>query len=274
MSKTKFTILQGDAVKHMRDYDEPFVDAVVTSPPYNLGIDYGSEVPDNLSRSDYINKFTVEWMTEVHRLLKPDGHLFVNLGASPANPLLPHQVVLKAVEMGWVLQNSIHWIKSITFDGKDGQKVTRGHFKPINSPRFLNDAHEYIFHFTKDGVRPIHRKVEGVGVPYSDASNIARWAHTGGENLRCGGNNWLMPYETIQSEKLQRPHPATFPVELAERCLRMAGCPKVVLDPFAGIGTTLKAAAQCEAEWAIGIDLSAAFCVAAGHRLDAKVHYA
>lgn len=271
---TKFTLLQGDAVAHMRDYEPATVDAVVTSPPYNLGIDYGSEVTDNMPRAQYLSEFTPTWMREVYRLLKDDGHFFLNVGASPTNPMLPYEIISVATSVGWVLQNTIHWVKSITFDDRDGKKVTRGHFKPISSPRFLNDSHEFIFHLTKDGKRPIHRKAEGVGVPYSDPSNIDRWDHTGGENLRCGGNNWLIPYSTIQSVKIQRPHPATFPVELAARCLRLAGCPKVVLDPFSGIGTTLVAAKSCEAEWAIGIDLSSQFCIEASHRLDTKVHYA
>lgn len=271
---TKHTILQGDAAAHMADYEDKTIDAVVTSPPYNLGIDYGSAVSDKMSRGDYLDVFTMGWMSQVFRLLKDDGHFFLNLGASPSDPMLPFQVMLRAIDMGWQLQNTIHWIKSITFDDKAGNKVTRGHFKPINSPRFLNDAHEYIFHLTKDGKRPVHRKAEGVGVPYSDTSNVERWGHTGGDNLRCGGNNWLIPYLTIQSSRLQRPHPATFPQELVTRCLRLAGNPKVVLDPFVGIGTTSLAAAECEAEWAIGIDLSMEYSTEAAYRLGTKAHYA
>lgn len=270
---TKHTILQGDCVKHMKDYEDGTIDAVVTSPPYNLGIDYGG-ISDKMPRFDYLHKFTVEWLEQVQRLLKAEGHLFLNLGASPTDPMLPYEVIMKAKEMGWCLQNSIHWIKSITFTDAKGNQITRGHFKPINSPRFLNDSHEFIFHLTKDGNRPIHRKAEGVGVPYSDPSNVKRWNHTGGDNLRCGGNNWLIPYVTIQSTKLQRPHPATYPVELAERCLRLAGCPKVVLDPFVGIGTTNVAAERCGAEWAIGIDLSAEYALEASCRTKTKVHYA
>lgn len=271
---TKHTILQGDAAAHMAEYDDAIIDAVVTSPPYNLGVDYGSTVPDNMSRGDYLDVFTMGWMSQVFRLLKGDGHFFLNLGASPSDPMLPYQVMLRAIDMGWQLQNTIHWIKSITFDDKAGNKVTRGHFKPINSPRFLNDSHEYIFHLTKDGNRPIHRKAEGVGVPYSDVSNVQRWGHTAGENLRCNGNNWLIPYETVNSNKLQRPHPATFPVELARRCLLLAGKPKVVLDPFVGIGTTCVAAAACEAEWAIGIDLSTEYATEAAYRLGTKAYHA
>ena len=258
----------------MQEYDDQTIDAVVTSPPYNLGIDYGSTVTDSGTREEYLTEFTPAWLTEVKRLLKPDGHFFLNLGAAPSNPLLPYQVLMLAVGMGWKLQNTIHWVKSITFEDKKGDKVTRGHFKPINSPRYLNDAHEFIFHLTHDGCRPVCRKADGVGVPYSDPSNITRWDHTDGENLRCGGNNWLIPYETINSSTLQRPHPATFPVELVERCLKLAGEPKVVLDPFVGIGTTMVAAEKCGAEWVIGIDLCAEYAVEAVHRLNTKVHYA
>ena len=53
-----------------------------------------------------------------------------------------------------------------------------GHFKPINSPRFLNDCHEYVFHFTKSGRVELNRLA--LGVPYQDKSNIGRWSHTRG----------------------------------------------------------------------------------------------
>jgi site-specific DNA-methyltransferase (adenine-specific) len=83
-----------------------------------------------------------------------------------------------------------------------------------------------------------------MGVPYSDKSNIKRWAHTKGRDLRCRGNNWFIPYETIVNRKKQRPHPATFPVELALNCLKIHGCQpeSVVLDPFLGIGSSALAA--------------------------------
>ena len=95
------------------------------------------------------------------------------------------------------LQNTIHWIKSISIEEKNGKIVSRGHFKPISSRRFLNDCHEYVFHFTKSGRVEIDRLA--LGVPYQDKSNIARWSHTSGRDRRCRGNTWFIPYETIQS---------------------------------------------------------------------------
>lgn len=134
-----------------------------------------------------------------------------------------------------------------------------GHFKPINSDRFLNDTHEYLLHLTHRGDVKLHRKAPGVGVPYEHASNVSRWAHTGGGNLRCRGNVWVLPYKTIQSSDKQRPHPATFPVELPERAIRLHGgadCSGLrVLDPFTGIGTTGVAAVRCGVASFTGIDV-------------------
>jgi len=75
----------------------------------------------------------------------------------------------------------IHWIKSIAisqddvgdYPGIEGD-VAVGHYKPINSKRFINDCHEYIFHFTHKGNVRLDRLA--VGVPYQDKSNIDRWA--------------------------------------------------------------------------------------------------
>ncbi len=136
--------------------------------------------------------------------------------------MLPHEIVFQFRDL-FVLQNTIHWIKSIAIDDR-----TFGHFKPISSKRFLNDCHEYIFHFTKTGRVEIDRLA--LGVPYQDKSNIARWSHTRGRDKRCRGNTWFIPYETIQSREKERPHPATFPVQLAEWCIKLHGVSRVEGD--------------------------------------------
>ena len=124
------------------------VDLVVTSPPYNLGICYGKYF-DRGKRDDYL-RWCVQWATELHRVLKPDGSFFLNLGASPSNPMLPHELVFQLRDL-FFLQNTIHWIKAISIEDDEGAIVSRGHFKPISSRRFLNDCHEYIFHLHAGG---------------------------------------------------------------------------------------------------------------------------
>jgi site-specific DNA-methyltransferase (adenine-specific) len=160
--------------------------------------------------------------------------------------MLPHQFVIELASSsgGFLLQNTIHWIKSITIENRKGDLKSHGHFKPINSKRFLNDCHEYIFHFTKTGRAELDRLA--LGVPYQDKSNIARWSHTRGSDLRCRGNTWFIPYDTIQSRDKDRPHPATFPVRLPEMCLRLHGVDRIktVADPFLGLGSTAVACAK------------------------------
>jgi site-specific DNA-methyltransferase (adenine-specific) len=236
----------------MARLEEKSVSLCVTSPPYNLGIGY-NKYKDDQGRRPYL-AWTRQWVAEVKRLLKDDGSFFLNVGSSPSNPMLPHEILFEIKDL-FVLQNTIHWIKSITVETKDGQTISAGHFKPISSHRFLNDCHEYVFHLTKSGRTPIERL--GIGVPYADKSNIARWGHTKGRDKRCRGNTWFIPYQTIQSRDDQRPHPATFPKELAAMCIKLGGnaSAAVVLDPFLGIGHSALAALDCGVNRFIGFEI-------------------
>jgi len=240
------------------------VDLVVTSPPYNLGIAY-NRYSDRGKRTEYLD-WCHRWAAELRRLLKTDGALFLNLGASPSNPLLPHQLVLRLSDL-FVLQNTIHWIKAISIEDDNGLTTSRGHFKPISSPRYLNDCHEYIFHLTPEGRTPIDRLA--LGVPYADKSNIARWSHTQGKDRRCRGNTWFVPYETIQGRAKERPHPASFPVQLAEWCIKLHGVTRVetMLDPFLGIGNSAVAAKRCGVKSFIGFEIDEEYLAEARKRL-------
>ena len=119
-----------------------------------------------------------------------------------------------------------------------------GHYKPINSARYINDCHEYIFHLTKNGRVALDRLA--VGVEYQDKSNIARFGSANRSDSRCRGNTWFVPYKTIKSRDKQRPHPATFPVKIPQMCIQLHGIEQTqcVLDPFMGIGHTASACAQ------------------------------
>lgn len=263
---TRFDLHHGDCIAGMADLPEDLVDVVVTSPPYNLDIDYAT-YRDDASREDYL-AWSVRWATEVRRVLKPEGSFFLNVGASPANPLLPHQIIL-ALQPLFRLQNTIHWIKSVTVQPRRAPEVSVGHFKPINSRRYITDCHEYVFHLTQKGDVPIDRLA--VGVAYADKSNITRWAHTRGvkRDRRCRGNNWFIPYETIQHRDRQRPHPATFPTKLAEWCYNLHGLRDglVAMDPFLGIGHAASAAATCGLERFIGFEIDSGYLDEARSRL-------
>jgi site-specific DNA-methyltransferase (adenine-specific) len=185
--------------------------------------------------------------------------------------MLPHELV-SLVGTSFVLQNTIHWVKSISIEDKLGETRSHGHFKPISSKRFLHDCHEYVFHFTSTGDVALDRLA--LGVPYADKSNIARWSHTRGNDVRCRGNTWFVPYETIQSRNKERPHPATFPVRLAEWCIRLHGVDRVrsMLDPFLGIGNSAVAARNCGIRKFAGFEIDKVYLAEAKRRLRDKAN--
>jgi site-specific DNA-methyltransferase (adenine-specific) len=259
---TKFDLRLQECAAGMAALPATGVDLVVTSPPYNLGVRY-SKYSDWQDRQSYL-QWCASWSEEIRRVLKPSGSFFLNVGAAPSNPMLPHEIVFQLRHL-FVLQNTIHWIKSIAIEER-----TFGHFKPISSRRFLNDCHEYIFHFTKTGRVDIDRLA--IGVPYQDKSNISRWSHTRGSDLRCRGNTWFIPYETIQSRAKERPHPATFPVQLAEWCIKLHGVSRVetVLDPFLGIGNSAVAAQRCGVKRFVGFEIDETYLAEAKRRLQLK----
>ena len=224
-----------DCLEGMKELDDRSVSAIVTSPPYNLNINYG-RYSDNKPRQEYLS-WLVDIFREAKRVLEDDGHLFVNMGYSNIDPWIGMEVGLTLRE-DWILQNHINWVKSIHVNGK-----TSGHFKPINSKRFVCPTWEHLFHFTKDGNVEIDRL--SIGVKYECYEANIRGNNTAETkpNLRDKGNCWFVPYETINSKELRGKHPATFPVKLVEDCLKMTGRDYgVVLDPFMGTGTTAVAA--------------------------------
>ncbi len=260
---------QGDCVDILGRLPDQSVDVVVTSPPYNLGIRYNT-YRDRLPRDAYL-EWTSGWIAAVARVLSPTGSLFLNVGAKPKDPWAPFDVA-QAARGHLRLQNTIHWIKSIVVERQAAGEAARlprdlavGHYKPINSPRFLNDCHEFIFHFTREGTTPLDRLA--IGVPYQDASNITRWRKAG-RGLRCRGNAWFMPYDTINFRDRDRPHPATFPPRLPEYCLRLHGVDRIrlVVDPFLGLGNTAVACAHLGLPF-VGIDIDGSYLNEAGTRV-------
>lgn len=259
----KIELHHEDCLEGMRKLPQGYVDTVVTSPPYNIDVKYAS-YKDRRQQVAYYD-WCEQWGKEIYRVLKPDGSFFLNVGGSSANPTLPHDLVVIFSDF-FRLQNTLIWVKSITVEVAE-KEVSTGHFKPVNSSRYINSCHEFVFHFTKTGQVPIDRLA--LGVAYQDKSNIGRWGHTQGADRRCRGSCWFIPYETIKNRAKERPHPATFPVNLAVNCIKLHGLRPdlAVLDPFMGLGTTGLAALQCGAGHFIGFEIDANYCEIARERL-------
>jgi site-specific DNA-methyltransferase (adenine-specific) len=249
----------GDCIAALRAMPAASIDVIVTSPPYNIGVAYRT-YDDRRPRAEYI-----DWLRsvgrELSRVLKKDGSFFLNVGSTNSDPWIPMDVA-GAFRDTFVIQNHIVWAKSVAI-GDD----TVGHFKPINSRRFMNHNHESIFHFTHDGSVDVDRLA--IGVPFKDKTNIARWGHS--RDKRCAGNVWFIPYQTVRSKSQKFNHPAGFPVDLPKRCLQLHGVEgAAVLDPFLGAGTTLIAAEQLGMR-GIGIEIDQHYAEIASERLRAEI---
>jgi site-specific DNA-methyltransferase (adenine-specific) len=259
-----------DCLEGMRKFlQDGEVDVIVTSPPYNIGIEYAG-YNDRRDNGEYL-AWLFKVAEECRRVLKDDGSFFLNVGNKPSNPYNILRIAI-TLEPLFKLQNIIYWVKSIAIQKQDVGDypnilgdIAVGHYKPINSPRFLHDCVEPIYHLTKHGDVELDRLA--IGVPYQDKSNIGRWS-AATQDLRCRGNVWFIPYETIWNRQTQRPHPSTFPVKLPEMCIKLHGLKrtKLVLDPFMGLGSTAVACKRLGIDY-IGFELSPEYVKLAEERL-------
>jgi site-specific DNA-methyltransferase (adenine-specific) len=84
---TKFDLRGEDCVTGMSHLANESVDLVVTSPPYNLGIDY-RQYADRQDRQSHLD-WCARWSTQIRRILRSKGSFFLNVGSAPSNPMLP-----------------------------------------------------------------------------------------------------------------------------------------------------------------------------------------
>ncbi|HIH00432.1 MAG TPA: site-specific DNA-methyltransferase [Thermoplasmata archaeon] len=257
-------IYQMDCLQGLPQLLRASVDVIVTSPPYNIGKPYRS-YNDDRPRAEYL-----DWMetiaTQSLPKLKENGSFFLNVGGKPTDPWIALDLANR-FRNHYILQNTIHWIKSIAIPKEDvgnypviTDDIAVGHYQPVNSMRYLSNCHEYIFHFTKTGAIPIDQLA--IGVKYQDKTNIGRWKKAS-QDLRGRGNTWFIPYETIQTT---RSHPTVFPEKLPEMCIRFHGIRKhmLVLEPFMGTGSTALACQKLGVNY-IGFEIDKAY-VALAHQ--------
>lgn len=210
------------------------IDLIVTSPPYKKQDGFSLNLMKDVAHGCY-------------RVAKQNTLCFINFGHLAYTKNRPFEVANRFVQAGFNWVDTITWVKT--------------QFSPVQGEKRLNNVTEFIFMFSKGVDYTLNRLA--IGVPYADKSNVGRYSDV---DMRCGGNIWIMPYETIQ-RKEQKSHPDRFPLELPLRCIRLANIPSgaVVLDPFMGSGTTAVAAVQ-EGKQFLGFELNEDYCVLANKR--------
>jgi site-specific DNA-methyltransferase (adenine-specific) len=225
-------IITADCFQAIGQIADGTVDCVITSPPYNIGVQY-NQYRDR--HSDYMTKMT-DLFRHIKRILKPQGHFFLNLSPTRRDPVFAYRLA-QLVPM--TIQNPIVWAKAVEMPGEGirGRSVVTQ-----NTDKYLCRGYEMVWHFTQKGKTPIDREMSSV--PYR-----AEWAEDNyrrtGRRTRPTTDCWHIPYETTGymgkcSAEIKGPkgHPAIFPRELVRHCLNVAGLRQgIVVDPFAGTGT-------------------------------------
>lgn len=222
------------------------VKLIVTSPPYNVGVEYGTW-NDNLPQDEYW-QFTREWLSASYNALRPSGRICVNvpnLGnsfESKSGGIIPFapRMIDALVDCGFTVREWITWVKSTSNNLNEvessfcGNNCAWGSWLSPSNP-FCRSFSEFILIAHKGSPA-----LEWTGETDLTKRNFLLWSR----------NIWLMPTATHPK------HPAPFPSELPKRVMQMYSyIGDLILDPFCGVGTTLKEAMRLRRP-AVGIEIS------------------
>jgi len=290
------SLYHGNNIDVLKTMDRESVDCVVTSPPYWGLRDYGTSDQLGLEPTpeEYVTNL-VKVFQEVHRVLKPSGTVWLNLGDSYAGSnsdkhSSPNKNTLSA-KMGQTyggIEKSIKakvpglkpkdligipWRVAFALQA-DGWYLRSDIIwqKPNPMPESVKDrptkSHEYIFLLTKS--RKYYYDADAIKEPTVSQDKYKRdrdnpdykFNNTPGRTKMSGlkDNKYTRKNKrdvwNINTKPYKEAHFAVFPEEIPMNCIK-AGSPEdgVVLDPFVGSGTTLKVARQLGRK-AIGIDIN------------------
>ncbi len=287
-------IINADALDAFSEIASESIDCCVTSPPYFGLRDYGvdGQIGNEKSPQEYVEKL-VAVFAEIHRVLRNDGTLWLNLGDSytqsgkgyeydpkrkeipkmrpsrsnhdnhwglgPKQLVgIPWRVAFALQDFGWRLRQEIIW------------------HKPNPMPESVKDrctkAHEQIFLFSKN--TKYYYNFAEMQEPATYAGQLRgrgknRYHDQAGLQAKVYDTRNMRSVWTIRPDvSKNKSHKATFPVELPRRCI-VAGCPQggIVLDPFFGNGTTGLAAIQNDRRF-IGIEINADYVAVAAARIE------
>ena len=219
-------IHQGDCKDIISDMEDDSIDLVITSPPYNVGVEYG-EYEDNIPMSEYIVMIEDLFFT-LNQKVKNTGRVCINVSLKNENGIvdIPSIIKEKAKTVGWDLRFEIIWNK-----GSSESSTAWGSWLSPSSPRPIFN-HEYIFVFDIDDEKRESKQT----IKKEKFMNIVK-------------SVWTINPETSSS------HPAPFPKEIVRRLIQLNSYEEdVVLDPFIGSGTTAVVAEKMNRNW-VGIDV-------------------
>jgi DNA modification methylase len=255
----------GDTLDLLKQVPSETVDLIVTSPPYALHFkkEYG-----NVGKKEYVGWF-LNFAKEFHRILKPEGSFFLNIGGSykkghPVRSLYHFRLLISLVDhIGFFLAQELFWHNPAKLPvPAEWVTVTRQRIK---------DSVEYIFWLSKSE-RPKATNLS-VLTPYSpDMERLLKKGYRAKERpsghkitgkfnedrggaipsnlIECGNNSANDAYIKSCEKAGIKPHPARFPWNLPNFAIKLTTDEgDIVLDPFAGSNVTGEVAERLKRKW-------------------------
>ena len=238
----KNVILMGDCLKVLPTLPRESVDLVLADPPYNIGIDYGNG--KKADRRDDYDVWCERWIGWCYRALKPTGSLWIISGQEHGA-----EIDIAIQRAGMTIRNRITWHETfgVYCHGKFG-RCSRPIFYATKSPKG--------FTFNREAVTVPSARQE----KYGD-----KRAAPGGKIM---GDVWTISRVCGTFKERVKGVPTQLPTELVQRIIGVSSNPgDIVLDPFAGSGTSL-VVAKAMGRQAIGIELNPDYAVIASRRFE------
>ncbi len=229
--------------EQMGEIPDNSVHLMVTSPPYNVGKLYDKE----MSLAEYREFLSFVWK-EVYRVLVPGGRACINIANLGRKPYIPmHTFVIEdMIKLGFLMRGEVIWDKGATASSS----VAWGTYLSAKNP-VLRDSHEYILIFSKQTFTR--------GIKENMKSTMSKE-----EFIEYTKSVWSFGAES--ATKIG--HPAPFPVELPNRCIKLYTFEnEVVLDPFMGSGTTAVSALMLNRHF-VGYEIDPEYVKLANKRIN------
>jgi len=224
--------------------DESTIDLIITSPPYNVDIEYNSH-NDRMEYDKYL-EFTRKWLTRCYNLLKDDGRFCLNIPLDKnkgGQQSVYADITTIAKQIGWKYHSTIIWNEQ-----NISRRTAWGSWLSASAPYVIAPVEVIVIFYKKEW-----KKTSG-----SKQSDISR-----NEFMEWTNGVWNFSGES----KKRIGHPAPFPIELPKRCIKLFSyVGDTILDPFLGSGTTLLACLKTNRK-GIGVEIDRHYCKLAKKRI-------
>ena len=237
-------IICGDSQEILSKLPDNCVDVVLTSPPYNFGLDYASTADDNHWDMYFDKLFGI--FSECVRVLKYGGRAIINV-----QPLFSDYIPTHHIISNFFMNKKMIWKGEILWEKNNYNcKYTAwGSWKSPSNP-YLKYTWEFLEIFCKGDLKKVgHSENADISADDFKKWTVGKWSIAPERNMK------------------EYDHPAMFPEELVQRALQLFSFENdLVLDPFNGAGTTTSISKRLNRRF-LGIDISDKYCKTAQNRL-------